>query len=175
MIQRKIRIEKSHYKKCLYCKEKFIAKREDTNFCSNKCRQAAYRERKRVIKDSKPFLLECFRLTVDECKESPLGYHESLLYMNGIGFDKLIEKWENTPAIKDKVKIVKYTKYERLDRQELYFKDNNYSYVKSDPMTQYPFMILSSDSILALMPMHPGSDMLSAYQIDAILEKIKGY
>jgi hypothetical protein len=68
------------------------------------------------------FHSKCFRLPADECKESPLGYRSSSFYMNGIGFDKLIETWEGILAVKDKAKIVKLTQYERLDCQGVYFR-----------------------------------------------------
>jgi predicted nucleic acid-binding Zn ribbon protein len=172
---RKERKAQARKRKCQVCGEMFIPPRNDAKFCSDKCKQAAYRNRKRNCKESKPFLLECFRLPENERKESPLGYYSSSLYKNGIGFDKLIEEWEGIPAIKDKVNIVKYTNYERLDRQEFYFKDNYYSNFKNDPMTRYPFLILSNDSILSLMPMIPDDKQLTYYQTQIILDKIATY
>jgi thiol-disulfide isomerase/thioredoxin len=42
---RKLRVEKTHAKTCVHCHEKFNAKRADTEYCSNKCKQAEYRQR----------------------------------------------------------------------------------------------------------------------------------
>ena len=63
VIQRKIRVEKSHHKMCLYCGEQFISERADTNFCSNKCKQAAYRKRKKDKQaGNRPFILQIGKL-----------------------------------------------------------------------------------------------------------------
>jgi len=157
-------IKKARINTCSVCGAVYSPGRSKSSFCSNACRQSAYRNRKRDCKESKPFLLECFRLPADEWGESPLGYRSSSLYTNGIGFDMLIEEWEGIPSIKEKVKIVKCNKNERLDRQELYFTDN--------PTGEYPFFILSNDSILKCMPMDPGEKMMSAMQTEIILEYI---
>lgn len=154
---------------CQYCQQPFKAHRSDAKYCSDNCRQNGHRSKQ---EESKPYLLECFRLPEDERQESPLGYYRSSFYTNGIGFDLLIEKLEGIPGIKDKVNIVKCTKYERLDRQELYFNDSTYSDVKNDPLTRYPFLILSNDSILTSMPMAPGDNQLEYLLTQIILEKI---
>lgn len=65
IIQRKIRMEKSHNKTCLHCEGQFISKRSDTIFCSNKCKQAAYRKRKsnsEVVEVKKTFVLKIGKL-----------------------------------------------------------------------------------------------------------------
>lgn len=52
-VLRRIRVEKTHEKTWPRCHEKFTSKRRDTEYCSNKCRQATYRERATYGEDAR--------------------------------------------------------------------------------------------------------------------------
>jgi thiol-disulfide isomerase/thioredoxin len=62
---RKVRIEKTHAKTCMHCHEKFNANRADTEYCSNKCKQAEYRKRNAGPEEAKKIKLLIF--TGDYC------------------------------------------------------------------------------------------------------------
>lgn len=158
---------------CVHCQKSFRPLRKDAQFCSDACRQAGYRERKSELKESKPFLLECFRLPENERKESPFEYFSSTYYTNGIGFDKLIEKLEGIPKIKDNVKVVELTKDERLDRQKLHL--DKYQASQMDYMPEYPFFVLSKGEMYTSFPVFPGEDYLENLLQQLIIEKIDRY
>jgi len=54
---------------CTHCQQSFRPLRKDVKFCSDKCRQAAYRERKKVTRKEevkKPYVLRMFIYPKDE-------------------------------------------------------------------------------------------------------------
>jgi thiol-disulfide isomerase/thioredoxin len=59
-ILRKLRVEKTHVKICMHCHEKFNAKRADSEYCSNKCKQIEYRQRKAGPEEGKKTKLLIF-------------------------------------------------------------------------------------------------------------------
>jgi predicted nucleic acid-binding Zn ribbon protein len=146
---------------CTVCGATYKPDRASSMYCSDACKQTAYRKRK-----AKPFLLEYFRSPLEECPEDHGPYLASAAYHNGAGFDKWIEFMLEEPEIREKVKIVKCTKYERLDRQELYLKEH-----EADGRS---FMVLSGGYKLVCLPMVIGDSMMLAIQTEIILEQVRG-
>jgi hypothetical protein len=145
--KKSIELKESRLNICETCGSEYRPCRTGSKFCSSKCKQVAYRQRVQV--KAKPFTIECFRTPIDECpNESGLtDFFHSKLYINGIGFDRMVGIWMDCPEITEKVDICIYTRNEHIKRQKAV--SDNEEWVATVAGTD-PFFVMSKG----------GSDMI---------------
>jgi len=164
---------------CIICGSSYFPDRSNSTFCTNACKQSAYRKRKN---ESKPFLLEFYRLSPESCldESGKTGFFDSSLYKNGIGLDRLIEEWKESPEINNNMNIKLYLNGENASKQssyqeydiQKYMKDKWYidhGYKAEDFNLKYPFFVLLENDKIAFLnnclDPHDGLTRNIAFQI----------
>jgi hypothetical protein len=149
---------------CSICGSSYFPDRLNSTFCSNACKQSAYRKRK---KESNPFTLEFYRLSPELCldESGKTGFFNSSLYKNGIGLDRLIEEWKESPEMSNNVNIKSYLNGENASKQSSYqeyyiqkcMKEKWYidhGYKAEDFNLKYPFFVLLENDKIAYFNNH---------------------